>query len=748
MLLADDKGAELIVAVGTHATLVEFLDKGRSGMASTFLTRLRVGGKLVDAKGVSRLYRHRISNLQLALLVARRAARPRRRAGVDRRGADASSACSAPASTTSRRGSSGLVRMTSRPHPAPGPGPSPGTYSTETSHGDRLPLPHRLADLGVPGPRRRHRARRRPAQGDDRRHPHRPGRAAARRRRTRCAPSSTTTTGALQDAETYIDAAGPQLLDGVADRPSRRRRRARRGATSRPRTALDERLEQSGRDRHGARHAHGHVDRPGRAHASGRRSSATCSRTSTRCPADDAGVEAELASALVQALVTRRPGNPDVLSDDASVLLELPRRRATSDSPLVTVADPVTVPADAIVVLARRRRGAGATARRPPPAPADVRRRAQLAVLSAAQELLDGRGARRRTARRGQPHGRDPRRRRPRRDARRPCPATEVVTGQINVPLALADRIAGVNGHYGFGDGRDAAAAPPSSCRRSTARRGCPRARTRPPGPTGDGRACSRRARSPGSVGERRDLRRPRRRSTRRRPAVRRAGPARTTAASPSACSRARRSPPGSSPAGSSVRRPTRGAAALTVATAAGAAFGLVDDLGEDTERRGARVCAGTSARWRAGRSRRAGSRCSASARARSWRPRSRRPGTGPTARRRSAVGWLADVGASGALIASSANLRQPARPAAGPRPQGGRRSSRPRWRLGPGAGAGAARRGARRGRVPRWTRTSPRPTCSATAARTRSARRSARRSCCQRAPTGPARRARRRRRR
>jgi uncharacterized membrane-anchored protein len=68
MLLADDKGAELIVAVGTHATLVEFLDKGRAGMASTFLTRLRVGGKLVDAKGVSRLYRTRISNVQLTLL--------------------------------------------------------------------------------------------------------------------------------------------------------------------------------------------------------------------------------------------------------------------------------------------------------------------------------------------------------------------------------------------------------------------------------------------------------------------------------------------------------------------------------------------------------------------------------------------------------------------------------------------------------------------------------------------------------
>ena len=69
LLLADEKGAQLIVAVGTHATLIEFLDKGRSGMASTFLTRLRVGGKLVDAKGVSRLYRSRIPAHTLILLV-------------------------------------------------------------------------------------------------------------------------------------------------------------------------------------------------------------------------------------------------------------------------------------------------------------------------------------------------------------------------------------------------------------------------------------------------------------------------------------------------------------------------------------------------------------------------------------------------------------------------------------------------------------------------------------------------------
>jgi uncharacterized membrane-anchored protein len=69
LLLADEKGAALIVAVGTHTTLAEFLDKGRGAMASTFLTRLRLGGKLIDAKGVRRLYRSRISSAALLLLV-------------------------------------------------------------------------------------------------------------------------------------------------------------------------------------------------------------------------------------------------------------------------------------------------------------------------------------------------------------------------------------------------------------------------------------------------------------------------------------------------------------------------------------------------------------------------------------------------------------------------------------------------------------------------------------------------------
>jgi uncharacterized membrane-anchored protein len=69
MLLAYERGAELIVAVGTHANLIEFMDKGRKGMASTFLTRLRVGPVLVDAKGVGKLYRGRVRRRDLMLLV-------------------------------------------------------------------------------------------------------------------------------------------------------------------------------------------------------------------------------------------------------------------------------------------------------------------------------------------------------------------------------------------------------------------------------------------------------------------------------------------------------------------------------------------------------------------------------------------------------------------------------------------------------------------------------------------------------
>jgi uncharacterized membrane-anchored protein len=70
MLLAYQEGAELIVAVGTHSSMVEFLDKGRAGMASTFLVRMKVGSTLVDAKGVSRLYTHSVRTSDLVWMIA------------------------------------------------------------------------------------------------------------------------------------------------------------------------------------------------------------------------------------------------------------------------------------------------------------------------------------------------------------------------------------------------------------------------------------------------------------------------------------------------------------------------------------------------------------------------------------------------------------------------------------------------------------------------------------------------------
>lgn len=69
MLMAYEHEAALIVAVGTHSSMAEFLDKGRAGMASTFLVRMRVGSILVDAKGVSRLYQSQVRKRDLILLV-------------------------------------------------------------------------------------------------------------------------------------------------------------------------------------------------------------------------------------------------------------------------------------------------------------------------------------------------------------------------------------------------------------------------------------------------------------------------------------------------------------------------------------------------------------------------------------------------------------------------------------------------------------------------------------------------------
>jgi uncharacterized membrane-anchored protein len=68
LLLAFEKGAELIVAVGTHFNLIEFLERDRAGMSSTFVTRLKVGEVLVDAKGVSRLVSREVGLWPFVLL--------------------------------------------------------------------------------------------------------------------------------------------------------------------------------------------------------------------------------------------------------------------------------------------------------------------------------------------------------------------------------------------------------------------------------------------------------------------------------------------------------------------------------------------------------------------------------------------------------------------------------------------------------------------------------------------------------
>ncbi|MBA2465356.1 MAG: hypothetical protein H0V42_10335 [Nocardioidaceae bacterium] len=69
LLVADTSGASLVIAVGTHSTLDEFLDRQRSGLASTFLTRLRIGSKLVDSRSVEQLYSGRIRLWHLAVVV-------------------------------------------------------------------------------------------------------------------------------------------------------------------------------------------------------------------------------------------------------------------------------------------------------------------------------------------------------------------------------------------------------------------------------------------------------------------------------------------------------------------------------------------------------------------------------------------------------------------------------------------------------------------------------------------------------
>jgi hypothetical protein len=163
-------------------------------------------------------------------------------------------------------------------------------------------------------------------------------------------------------------------------------------------------------------------------------------------PADGATPDEELAAALAQGLAGADPAAPDKPSDSASILLEL---LTTGDNPLVKVDGKVTTPADAIVVLtpaaATSAGKGGATA-----SPGDLTA-ARLAVVSAAQSrsggavLVDGA--------RGTGSLVDA----VLNDGALKSQITTVsqmttVFAQVSVPMALATRLSGLVGHFGFGD--------------------------------------------------------------------------------------------------------------------------------------------------------------------------------------------------------------------------------------------------------------------------------------------------------
>jgi len=166
-------------------------------------------------------------------------------------------------------------------------------------------------------------------------------------------------------------------------------------------------------------------------------------------PAQDAGVEAELAEALVQGLTGADPADPTTLSESSALLLEL---LGSEEDSLITVAEPVEAPADAIVVLAPVAPDAEGTESADPEAVAEEIIGAQVDILVAAQQRSDGAVLADASVTRG--------------------PVTEAiladgdlaesvstvtgvadVPGQVSVPLALNVSISGATGHYGFGDG-------------------------------------------------------------------------------------------------------------------------------------------------------------------------------------------------------------------------------------------------------------------------------------------------------
>lgn len=250
----------------------------------------------------------------------------------------------------------------------------------------------------------------------------------------------------LGHASAYIDAAGPRLLDGALT--DRRVAVVALGEVDESvRTAVDDRLAQAGAS------VTAHVtltESWTEADLDSFRQALGGQLVGYLSPglADDAGVQEELAAALVQGLVAANPAAPDTLASDSGFLLEL---LSGGDYPLVTLQDPVETPADAVVVLAPSNLPTDDDASADPASSEDVLS-AWLAVVAAAQERSEGAVL---------AEG-------PRGDGRlvdavladdelvdelTTVSGAHLVTGQVSTPLALAARIAGENGHYGFGDG-------------------------------------------------------------------------------------------------------------------------------------------------------------------------------------------------------------------------------------------------------------------------------------------------------
>lgn len=253
------------------------------------------------------------------------------------------------------------------------------------------------------------------------------------------------TAGQLKNSDAYLDAASGQLLAGALK--DKRVAVVALGAVPQDeRTAVDDRLTQAGAT------ISAHValtDAWSSTEQRSFRQGLVGYLLGYLNPAPDqgAGVQAQLAQALVQGLVRAESGKPDTLTQDSTVLLQL---LSSGQTPLITLANPVTAPADAVVVLAvPMSTTTGATAA---PTAAQDATSSALAVVSAAQTfsrgavLVDGSVA---TGSLATAVLSD----KTLSGEVTTVSGADTVAGQITVPLALAARLGGTNGHYGFGSG-------------------------------------------------------------------------------------------------------------------------------------------------------------------------------------------------------------------------------------------------------------------------------------------------------